>query len=261
VIRIQKPLVPPVKLMQEGKQKRRSHCISYSKNPSVYQSGEKSFSFDSKIYAHASVKQALMEAQHEKCCFCERRVGTDGDIEHFRPKQAYRQSRGKSLQRPGYYWLAYEWNNLYLACTGCNQRHKQNLFPLQNPTERAINHHHQIEHEQPLLIDPGKDDPETWIGFRGEIAYALDSNERAKETIENLKLNARSLPDIRLERLQRLKKLWQITELSIHKPQDLELQKVAAAAQGEIRKALQDKAEFAAVVRCAIKTSFEFVVD
>jgi uncharacterized protein (TIGR02646 family) len=261
VIRIQKPSVPPLKLAQDGKKKRRSHSSSYSKNPIAYQSGEKRFEFDDDIYAHATVKQALMSAQHHKCCFCERKIGTDGDVEHFRPKQAYRQQKSQPLQRPGYYWLAYEWENLYLACTGCNQRHKQNLFPLQDPTQRAIDHHHPIETEQPLFIDPGKDEPETMIGFRGAMAYALDENSRAKETIENLKLNQRSLPEIRLAKLQMLKRLWQIVEIAARQLDNLELQVLAGEAKTEMEKAIRENAEFASAVRWAIETKFEFVSD
>jgi uncharacterized protein (TIGR02646 family) len=261
VIRIEKPSHLPAKLAQDGKRKRRSHCISYSKNPGGYQSGEKSFSFDAKIYAHATVKQALMEAQHRKCCFCERIIGTDGDVEHFRPKQAYRQKQGQPLQRPGYYWLAYEWDNLYLACTGCNQRHKQNLFPLQHLTKRAIDHHHDIEDEQPLLIDPGKDEPEALIGFRGEFAYSREGNARATATVESLQLNGRSLPEIRLKKLQELKLLWQLAEeISPARPQDAELRVWANRAKVKIEQAMKGDAEFAALVRCAVETKFEFVM-
>jgi uncharacterized protein (TIGR02646 family) len=200
VIRVQKLAAPPEKLAQDGKNKRRSHCSSYSRNPTTYQSGERTFSFDCNIYAHKSVKQALIQTQHGKCCFCERLIGTDGDVEHFRPKQAYKQATGEPLYRPGYYWLAYEWNNLYLACSGCNQRHKQNLFPLQNPSARAISHRHNLGLEQPLFIDPGKEDPEEFIRFRGEVAYATEANIRGQATLDALKLNQRSLPEARLQR-------------------------------------------------------------
>jgi uncharacterized protein (TIGR02646 family) len=262
VIRIQKPSDPPAKLTQDGRKKRRSHCLSYSKKITSYQSGESKFSFDSNIYAHANVKKALIKAQHGKCCFCERRIGTDGDVEHFRPKQAYRQSKRQPLKRPGYYWLAYEWDNLYLACPGCNQRHKGNLFPLQNPANRAIDHHHGVEDEQPLFIDPGKDDPETLIGFRGEFAYALDGNRRAKETIDSLKLNERSLPESRLAELQELKILWLLAkETAPKRPDDTELQELARKAQLKVEQATQGNSEFTAAVRRAIETKFEFVID
>lgn len=261
MIRIQKSSDPPEKLVQDGKKKRRSHCSSYSRNPTAYQSGEKTFSFDSAIYAHVSVKQALIESQHGKCCFCERLISTDGDVEHFRPKQAYKQAPGEALQRPGYYWLAYDWSNLYLACTGCNQRHKQNLFPLENPGDRATSHHANITAEQPLLIDPGNDNPEELIGFRGEIAYAIDGNAKGQVTLDALKLNGRSLPEARREQLQRLKVLHQITLLSAKQPMNQELQALATEAKEVVERALRDHAEFSAASRCAIQTNFQFVIE
>lgn len=262
MIRIQKSKVPPEKLAQDGKKRRRSHCSSYSRNPTVYQSGERTFSFDRTIYTHTSVKQALIEAQHSKCCFCERLIGTDGDVEHFRPKQAHQQATGDSLQRPGYYWLAYEWDNLYLACSGCNQRHKQNLFPLQNPTDRANNHRQTIDTEQPLFIDPGKDNPEEFIGFRGEIAYAIEENLKGKVTLDSLKLNQRSLPEARLQRLQLLKSLWQVVQLaqSDEKSEDAKFQTLAKEAKKSLEEALRDDAEFSAASRWGLQTNFQFII-
>ncbi|CAN1209505.1 TIGR02646 family protein [Tumidithrix helvetica PCC 7403] len=260
MIHIKKSSKVPEKLTIEGKKKRRSHCSSYSRNPSAYQEG-KEFKFASSIYAHDSVKQALIEDQHQKCCFCERLTGTDGDVEHFRPKQAYKQANGESLQRPGYYWLAYEWDNLYLSCSACNQRHKQNLFPLQNPSERATHHKQNVDREQPLFIDPSKDNPEEFIGFRGEFAYAIDDNPRGIATIELLKLNLRSLDEARLQRLQILKRQHDILEKALNQPHNSELQNLARIIKYDLEKATKDEAEFAAAARCAIRSGFQFVSD
>ena len=260
MIRIHKPKTPPEKLAIDGKQKRRSHCTSYSRNPSAYETGTKKFEFDRNIYGHKTVKQALMQAQHQKCCFCERLIGTDGDVEHFRPKQAYKQATGEVLKYPAYYWLAYEWENLYLACTGCNQRHKQNLFPLQNPLERATNHKEKIEQEQPLFIDLGKENPEDFIGFRGVIAYAIQGSQRGQITIDSLKLNDRALPEARLEKLQPLRRLNQVLLLAMQRPNDQEFQELAKDAKEILENAILDSAEFAAVVRCAIDSKFQYVI-
>lgn len=260
MIRICKPITVPEKLAQDGKNKRRSHCTTYSRNPVAYQSGDKAFSFDRSIYSHETVKEALIKAQHKKCCFCERLIGTDGDVEHFRPKQAYKQANEKALQRPGYYWLAYEWDNLYLACPACNQRHKQNLFPLKNPAKRAINHKQDIAQEEPLFIDPGKENPEEFIGFRGEIAFAIKGNQKGKVTIDALKLNQRSLPEARLQRLQLLRQLHQVVQLAAEQPENSELRELAREAKDSLEKFLQNDAEFTAAARCAFQTNFQFVI-
>jgi len=267
VIRIHKPKTPPAKLAIDGKEKQQQLCELYSQNPSLYETGTKKtkaekkkiqkLKFTSSIYGHPTVKQALIEAQHGKCCFCESKVGIDGDVEHFRPKGAYKQ--GKSLYYPGYYWLAYEWENLYLSCTGCNQRQKQNLFPLQDPSKRATNHTQSIAQEQPLFIDMGKEDPEDFIAFEGELAHAINGNKRGKSTIDSLGLNSkdRSLPAKRLEHLAELKMLDEILKLSINQPENFELKKIAKIAQDTLNKAVLDSAEFAAAARCAINAKFQ----
>ncbi len=261
MIRICKPSTTPEKLITDGKNKRRSHCSTYSRNPMVYQCGDKTFSFDRSIYAHESVKQALIKVQHGKCCFCERLIGADGDVEHFRPKQAYKQAIGEALQRPGYYWLAYEWNNLYLACPACNQRHKQNLFPLQKFTERATNHKLSLDREQPLFVDPGKENPEDFIGFRGEFAFAIKGNQKGQVTLNSLRLNQRSLPEARLQRLQLLRNLHQIVRLAVKQPTNTKLQEIAKEAKGELEKAISESAEFSAAARWAVETEFKFVIE
>jgi hypothetical protein len=48
------------------------------------------------------------------------------------------------LEQPGYFWLAYVWANLFLACQLCNQSFKKNLFPLADPAKRARSHLHDL---------------------------------------------------------------------------------------------------------------------
>ena len=83
----------------------------------------------------------MIKAQHGKCFLCESKIThiSFGDVEHFRPKGGSRQTTDeKAMKVPGYFWLAYAWQNLFLACQLCNQRYKKNLFPLENPDERAF---------------------------------------------------------------------------------------------------------------------------
>ncbi|NES97910.1 MAG: hypothetical protein F6K32_22405, partial [Desertifilum sp. SIO1I2] len=175
----------------------------------------------------------------------------------------YKQAPGQPLQRPGYYWLAYEWDNLYLACTGCNQRHKQNLFPLQDPTKRAVNHRHKIKDEQPLFIDPGKEDPKDFLGFRGEFAYAIEESSKGQTTIDYLNLNERSLPEARLHHLQKLKAICQLLKIAESQKMSLppEFQKLVEEAKDFLKKVLQDDEAFTAASRCAIESDFEFVIE
>lgn len=199
MIRIEKPDSPPEVLRADGVDKRRAHSVSYANDPGAYQSGERSFDFDDDLYGHDLVKTALIEAQHRKCSFCESKVThvAHGDVEHFRPKSGYRQHPEDSLQRPGYYWLAYKWTNLFLCCPLCNRRHKKNLFPLRNPEDRATSHRDEVREEDPMFLHPGREDPEEHIGFREEIAYAKNGSVRGERTIEALQLNRDALVEVR----------------------------------------------------------------
>ncbi len=206
MIRIHKPTKPPKRLIEKGKPKTRGMKSAYTRNHMAYNIGERTFQFESSIYGHKSVKGALDTAQHGKCCFCESKVKptAHGDVEHFRPKGGYRQTADQQLERPGYYWLAYDWPNLYFSCQICNQSYKKNLFPLLDPTTRARNHHHDEAEEDAIFIDPGLEDPETHITFRAEFAFG--KTNRGKETIEFLGLNRPVLVGARREALQQ----WQM---------------------------------------------------
>jgi uncharacterized protein (TIGR02646 family) len=208
VIHIVKGRAPAV-LRTDGKAARDLACAAHDGDPASYVSGAKKFDFDRAVYAAPAVKKALRRAQGDKCCFCEARLThiTAGDVEHFRPKAAYRQLPHDPLIRPGYYWLAYEWANLLLCCEICNRRGKANLFPLHNPASRATPHDRDDHAEQPLFIHPATEDPEEHIEFRDERACPRNGSRRGRVTIAALRLNRRELLRDRLQYLVLLRKL------------------------------------------------------
>lgn len=173
-------------------------------------------------------------------------------MEHFRPKAAYSQDSGDALHTPGYYWLAYEWNNLFLACQLCNQQFKKNLFPLANPFARATSHKEEVAKESPLFIDPSADDPEQFISFRGEVPFALDGNPRGETTIRELGLDRLKLNERRLERYELLKKLYQLSQLRPPLPESDE-------AKTKLIELTQDAAEYASMARAAIRAQFKLL--
>jgi|ERR1035437_10095523 uncharacterized protein (TIGR02646 family) len=125
------------------------------------------------IYGDSEVKKALEKLFHDKCAYCETKIsaGFDWEVEHYRPK-------GEVAERPdhpGYYWLTYNWENLFPACVHCNQmridkpRWNENVnsrggksthFPISNESNRAMIHLMKIRNEDPLLLNPCKDYPE-----------------------------------------------------------------------------------------------------
>ena len=190
-----------------GAERTKADCAAYS-------SGERQFDFDRAIYGHKAVKTALRKAQHGKCCYCEGRFDAfaPADIEHYRPKRAVRQDRESKKLFPGYYWLAYSWENLYLCCQVCNRSCKKDLFPLEDPAARARSHRDDISGEKPLLLDPGgSDDPRKHIRFRQEYAVGLTGAGRT--TIEVLDLNREALVDERLRRLKEIRALQDTVQI------------------------------------------------
>lgn len=251
MIKIEKPEEAPKKLSDAGKKKRRSHSSSYTRNKAKYDAGKKKFEFDSKIYGHKTVKEALIKAQHDKCCFCESKVThiSYGDVEHFRPKGGFRQKPKDSLGKPGYYWQAYEWSNLFLSCQLCNQRFKGNLFPLQNPSKRAVSHRDDIAVEKPKFISPAEN-AERYIAFRQEVPYAIDDNPRGKATIKALGLDRDKLNDMRKKHFELLRTLYKTSTLGL--PESLRKE-----AKTLIDKCMQSSSQYASMVRCAVKDKFQ----
>ena len=229
-------------------------CRDYDRSPTEYDARTKKFSFDSSLYGHPSVKEALVAAQHGKCCFCESKIGPDGDVEHYRPKACYSQDRDDSLHGPGYYWLAYEWPNLLLSCSTCNQRYKRNLFPLSDPARRATSHHGDTAGEDPLLIDPSEQDPEEYVSFRREIPYPIDRNPYGTATIEVLGLRREGLNERRRELLSKLARLHELVQSADRLPDSM--QPLVERARQVLARAVTDAAEFASMARAAARAGY-----
>jgi uncharacterized protein (TIGR02646 family) len=183
----------------------------------AFSKGETEFNFDNKIYGHKTVKDKLKRIQHEKCCFCESKGShiSHGDVEHFRPKKAYCIDDDPTLIYPGYYWLAYDYSNLFFACQICNQNFKKNYFPLSDESTRCISHEHDLENESSLLIHPEHDDPVEHIAFREEIAFSIPGSIKGEKTIDRTGLNRRLLVEERRVYLEDKRLISQIAKLPI----------------------------------------------
>ncbi len=200
MIRVDKPTTPPRILHDEAA----SGPKATEAMKKAYDAGERKFEFKSSIYAAKSVKSQLIKAQHGKCCFCESCIThiDYGDVEHFRPKSAFRQKSSDPLEKPGYYWLAYRWENLFLSCALCNQRFKACLFPLKTQSKRARSHHDELGDEEPLLTHPADDEPSDYLEFVAEVVRARRRSRKGRETIDVLGLNRPELQERRRDRLR-----------------------------------------------------------
>ncbi len=246
MIRVCKPPTP-TNLGEAGVARTQKDCAAYAANPMDYLSGTRKFIFEPTIYGHNSVKDTLRTVQHGKCCFCEGRFEAfaAADVEHYRPKGAVQQDKNSSRLIPGYYWLAYSWDNLYWCCQVCNRNNKKNYFPLANPRRRARSHTDDIANERPLILNPGgQEDPCCHIKFRDEIA--VGSTKAGRKTIEIVGLNRVTLVEERLTRLKELRRLLEIVEIFTRNP-DRGSRQLLKDARSELTAAVQPAAVFSAM--------------
>lgn len=211
--------------------------------------------FDSKIYGHKEVKDTLIALQDYKCCFCESKIGhiSPGDVEHFRPKAGWVQG-DESMNKPGYYWLAYDWDNLLLSCQICNQRHKRNFFPLLNPVKRALSHNTNISIENPFFIHPVKDNPEDFITFKEEIPVAKNSNRRGDITINKLGLDRELLNERRREILNKIMVIYGLAKGIPETLPDLKTEARNAIILCH-KSSQKDETEYASMLRCFFRNN------
>ena len=196
MIKIQRSYPGPVKLLQNGTRQTERDCAAYDESPEEYKSGTTCFP-NKNYYNWKVVKDALMRMHHGKCCYCEKRIeSADLHVEHFRPRGAFRQAADGDKEFPGYYWLAYSWDNLLLGCPTCNVT-KSSTFPLENPEQRARSHNDDIAIERGVLVNPAIDDPRGHIRFKDDAPYPL--TDRGQRTINELDLHRDELFELRLK--------------------------------------------------------------
>jgi hypothetical protein len=155
-------------------------------------------------------KMAFVDAQHEKCGFCEQnptRTG-HGAVDHFRPKKSVSKLVVKAAEkdeglpnveggrceriktgplRRGYWWLAYDWQNWLYICGLCNSTWKKDIFPLAaEPIEKSPGPG--VE-DRPLLLHPyGQADPALHLTF-DEEGQVEGLSRRGRETVRTLGLD------------------------------------------------------------------------
>jgi uncharacterized protein (TIGR02646 family) len=165
--------------------------------------------FDFKVYSDKEVKEALIKLFKGKCAYCESTFlhVYSGDVEHFRPKGEIEDAIPN--KKPGYYWLAADWDNLFLSCRNCNQKlshsiygigskktmGKMNQFPLSDLSKYVRKHDHSngIADEEPyrLLLNPCIDNPEEHLEY-GEEGVIRPK----KDAVGNQSIKAKTSIDV-----------------------------------------------------------------
>lgn len=149
----------------------------------------------------------LKHVFHDKCAYCEiKNSRASAHAEHYRPKGLVTlDDKGKQVtvkcqdgnEHPGYYWLAYDWQNIIPACEKCNTS-KANQFEIEasnhicspdaGPDTETLN---DLEH--PFLLHPYFGDlPEDHLMFdRNGMVHG--KSEKGRWTIRVCKLDDHDL--------------------------------------------------------------------
>jgi len=159
------------------------------------------------------LKDFLLKLFHNKCWYSEaREIISRYDVDHFRPKNIARQLDG--TERPGYWWLAFDWKNYRLAGNIANQkstgkRGKGDYFPLLEGTKAASGPDSDLSDETIYLLDPVNPLDWTFLTFDQYGKPIPNANigtfdyHRAEVTIKLLHLDYQLLKDERV-------RIWQL---------------------------------------------------
>lgn len=212
MIFIKRDTVEIPEILKDGSvklQKELAEAIAHYADPN----NTKTYKF--KVYSNPKVKETLIEMSEGKCAYCESDILVTyvGDIEHFRPKGEIEELKASGNSKPGYYWLAADWNNLLLSCRNCNQKSKQrttsddqlnsmgkmNQFPLFDEAKRARSPEDDLADEDNvrLLLNPCIEDPEDY--FKYDIESGVIQPKKREEFLKQ-----RALSSIKVFGLQRV---------------------------------------------------------
>lgn len=180
----------------------------------------KSTNFEFKVYSEKEVRDALDLLFKKKCAYCQGDISGHAqyDIEHFRPKGTVYITQNSTVgsYSPGYYWLAADWENLFLSCPYCNRLKKHDgkvdssgkycYFGLSDNSKRhrTENDGNFVEEEKVrLLLNPCVDQPKKHLVFNlnGTI---LGKTRRGNESIEVYGLQKKDLIEKREKEMKRL---------------------------------------------------------
>jgi hypothetical protein len=158
------------------------------------------FEFDKTLVLNRDVSGALWATANGRCSFCNTAGRQEADLRahRLRPPQDAVAADGRTSRRH-YWWLAYEWENLFLACAVCRTA-QGSKFPTERRRVRVGTRENLAERERPYLIDPTAEDPEPHLAYldTGEVVWR---DERGLVTIETFDLNR---PQLVIERREQI---------------------------------------------------------
>lgn len=132
---------------------------------------------DNNKYAYKDIKDRLYAMSYGKCFYCETKLsGGNKEVDHF-IEVAIDHSK------------AYEWENLYLACSNCNDKMDHDAIPVTEALDPCCDSDEEIQQN---------------ITYVEELISAVSGSQKGLNTIKKYKLNTELLD---MRRGQWLKKL------------------------------------------------------
>lgn len=177
----------------------------------AYNEGKRPIKFRQEIWSE--LKWHLFDLFYGKCAYCESKplAVTSGDVEHYRPKAKVTGDANwpGDPDHPGYYWLAYDINNLLPSCESCNRNFgKMNRFPVNG---RHARDEANLIDEEPLLLNPYH----STVNLREHLTFtdigkAMANNNSAygRASIEVYQLNRHELGEPRKAAIEKVRQDW-----------------------------------------------------
>ena len=215
----------------------------------------------------------------DKCWYTEApRIGTDNDVDHFRPKAGAKMKNGNTASRTtggniqqhnGYWWLAYEVSNYRYSSVFANRLRgeggKGEYFPLEDENSRTWAPSDPIANEDITLLDPCNQDDVKLIKFDHTPGLAVSkydkktnptAYERFKQSKKFYNLNESTIVKARLGVIDSIKKDLLILELLWDIPSEIRSMKIheITSTENSIISACDRKAPFSAAVIAIVKT-------
>ncbi len=134
-------------------------------------------------------QELLKDFEHvfnRKCAFCESDIRGEGRILHLRPVRFA--TDHTHVDNDYYLWLAFEWRNLFYACSYC-AKSKGDQHPVIGDRGAYLGTFDDIvEQENALLIDPVLDDPAKHLRFLFS-GYVVPLTDKGRTTVNVFNLN------------------------------------------------------------------------
>ncbi len=215
------------------------------------------------LYKRDSIKKSFYFAKDGpfggRCAYCQIDLAAQHpDIDHYRPKAEVTDEKDvmvtdhSSTQHPGYYWLAYDWENLLPSCHRCNRPSKEESmgkrcrFPIQGA--RAWCPDDDLEQERPQILSPVAHTPEDHFDIeiceKSSHGILVPKSPEGRITIDIFGLNSRS--DLLKQRYSEYKSAQAILMQSLFDP-------TSDYAKQKVREVKDSCGPGAIAIRCYFK--------